>query len=304
MSARPRPAPLAAVLVAAALLASAPARAQALSVGIYAPTLPFDGPVARLDYVSRLATHLAEVVGEGSGVGRAYGRAADFAAAVKAGELQYAVVDAAYAAASGYAVIGQGLRGGASAGAWAIVTSLPAKSVRDLGGRTLAVPDVGARQEAFVYEVLLEGELAKGHFAQIIYAPDALSALAQVSHGRADAALIPAGLTLPAGVHAVAGLSSIPWPVVVALPGAPTERTAKVAEALGSFVGDAVLGGFQRGGGEAVRALAGRFGHRVHRGPFAVPSLRLAVDALLAGRSFRIPQVDPMTFIEAPPIPE
>src|SRR5262249_16173845 len=70
--------------------------AHAEGIGLYAPTAPFSGPVARLDYVTGLAERLG-----GDLVGRAYAKAADFNAAVKRGELGYAVVDFAYLAAVG-----------------------------------------------------------------------------------------------------------------------------------------------------------------------------------------------------------
>jgi hypothetical protein len=295
------------LLLAAALLAAlaAPAAAkERVTVGVFAPCAPFDGPVARLDLAAKLATHLAPTVGASSGVGRAYGRVGDFAAAVKAGELDYAIVDAPYLAALGvpYKVIGAASRGGATAAAWELVTTANAKTVLDLKGKTLILPDIGARKEAFLTEVLLGGELPIEHFGQVTYAPDALSALGSLGHGRADAALVPVGLSLPAGATRVTLLGTVPWPVLVALPGTDAAEAEKVAGALAGFSGDTVVERLARGGGDAVRSLAGRFGHAVRRGPLAVPALRLAVDALVAGRTFTIVRPDPASLISAPPV--
>src|SRR6185503_19122163 len=70
--------------------------ASAEVIGVYAPSAPFDGPVARLEFVSKLAS----LVGPGWS-GRAFAKAGDLAAAIKRGEVKFAVLDAPYVAAIG-----------------------------------------------------------------------------------------------------------------------------------------------------------------------------------------------------------
>ena len=259
----------------AASAAAAPA-AHAEGVGVYAPTAPFSGPVARLEFASRLA----EIMGPGI-VGRAYAKAGDFAAAVKRGEIGYALVDASYVAAIGapWTVLAVARRGGASEVPWAVVSSrVEFSSLAGLRGKSVIVPAIGAKDEAFVLQVLLEGELPRDFFARLSFAPDALSALAAVERGRADCALVPSGLPLPGGVHQVATLRAVSWPVLVTLPRADERRGDAMATALvaaSGRLGGQAFDGFVAGGGPAVRALVGQFAHESRRPPFVVPPLRL-----------------------------
>lgn len=271
--------------------------AHAEGIGLYAPTVPFSGPVARLDYVTALAEKLG-----GDLVGHAYAKAADFAAAVKRGELGYAVVDVAYLAAVGapWTVLAVAQRGGQTEAPWEVVSAQPAASLVALRGRTAAVPAIGARDEAFLYQVLLEGELPHDFFAKVSFAPDALSAVAAVERGRADCAIVPAGLALPAGVHRAATLRAVSWPVLVALPGA--QRSAAVAAAALRANGQ-VLEGFAPAGGAAdqLQALAGRFGHTERRPPLLVPPLKVSTAPLVGGRTYSIPRADVLTSLVDPP---
>lgn len=269
------------------------ATAGAETIGLYAPAAPFSGPVARLEYVNGLAAHL------GAGWnGKAFARAADFTAAVKRGELDYAVVDAPYLAAIGtpYTVLGTARRAGATAAAWEVITTAEAGGIEGLRGKTLAVPEVGARTETFVLEVLFEGEIERDYFGHLITVPDALSALAAVERGRADAAVLPSGLPLPAGAHRILTLRSVPWPVLVALKGANGEAVAQTAAGFDGKVFD----GFTAGGADAVRALASRFAGHARRAPLLVPDLHLPAAALLTEKSFPIPRTDVRSLFKEP----
>jgi hypothetical protein len=263
---------------------------ERLSVGLYAPGSSFDGPVARLDFASKLATHLGGKLGR-TGVGRAYAKGSDFSAAVQRGELELAVVDARYVAALGapYRVVAASTVGGERQAPWQVIVpdGAAARSIVDLRGKSVTVPAVGARDDAFLTEVLLEGELPKSHFGKVVQAPDSLSAVAAVQHGRADAAFVPSGVALPAGVRVLQTLSSVPHPVLVALPAADDELVGRVLGALDGFSGD-VAWGFGAAPDDLVSDLARRFGRREHRGPMAVPQLTLTFSDLVSGRKFRI----------------
>ncbi len=276
----------------ALLLLGASARVAAaedtVTIGVYTPSAPFNGPVARLEYANKLAAQIGPALGR-KGVGKAFARAADLSAAIKRGELEYAVLDGPYLAALGvpYKVLGAAQRGGASEVAWEVVTTLPAKTLADLAGKTVVLPEVGGKSDDFVMRVLMEGELPANHFGKIIQAPDALSALAALGHGRAEVALVPASLPLPAGARRLLTLGLVPWPALVALPSARPEDLDKVASA-GAKAGGEVLSGFDRGNADAYRSLARRFGRATRRGPLAVPPQRLAVGDLLVQRNFTI----------------
>jgi hypothetical protein len=282
------------------MAAAGGARADGGGVGLFTPSAPFEGPVARLDFVSGLAARL----GPGY-VGRSYARATDFVAAVKRGEIRYAVVDATFLAALGtpYTVLAEAQRGGATSTTWEVVTQVAtARSLVDLKGKVIAVPAIGAREEAFLFQVLLEGELPREHFARVVYAPDTLSALASVEHGRADAAVVPAGLPLPPGAHRVAALGAIGWPVLVALPGVAVAEAHGVAQVAQGFVPSKVFDGFVAGGDDAVRALTTRFAHAARldrRPPLAIPALRLPTAGLVGTTRLGVVRPSALTYIGA-----
>lgn len=294
---------IAALVAAAAWSYGAPRAAAAedtITVGIYAPSAPFDGPVQRLDYVSGLATHIAERVGAKRGVGRAYASATDFAAAVRRGDIQYAVIDAPYSAARGnpYKILATATRSGDAVTDWMLVTTGSAGSVRDLKGKVIALPKIGAKNTQFLTNVLLDGEIESGFFKDLVFAPDALSAVTSVKLGRADAAFVPAGVDLPSGVRRVFTVRGLPWPVLVALPGSDAGSHAAVASAAASYSGP-VFSGFSAGE-HGSKTLARRFSVQKKRGPMAVPTPRLNVTALFEARTFAIERPDVAELVDDP----
>jgi hypothetical protein len=296
-----------AVTVALAALAwtcgRASAQPKAITVGMYAPSAPFQGPAESLEYVSVVGAQLARIVGAPSGVGRNYGRAVDFQAAVRGGELDFAIADAAYLGARGTSAPGKPLavatHHGATATAWQIVAETRLPSLLALRGKTIVVPDVGARPDAFLYQVLLGGELGKGYFGRVVSSPDALSAALAVSLGRADAAVVPAGIRLPERVRRIAEAAHVSWPILVALPHAGATQIAAVQQAIQRIQGRDLFEGFTPVGPDAPRALAARFARPEHRGPMAVPALRLPPE-LLRAHSFEIPELDVAVYASVP----
>jgi hypothetical protein len=286
-------------VVLALLLLPAIARADDVRLGIYAPSAPFASTAARLDYATRLAEHMA---GDGKGTGKVFARAADFAAAVKAGEIDLAVVDATYLAATGasYTVLAVATRDGAESSAWQVVTRGGEATIADLKGKKLLVPSIGGHEAAFVYEAMLGGELPRGFFAKVDSSPDVVSALAALGLGRADAAVVPGVVDLPSGVTRIATLPSVPLPVLVELRATGTPSKIRAATAR-KFAGGEVLSGF--GGFSApIQELAARFKHAERRGPFLVPTLRVGLDDLIAARKLAISRV-PLESLLASPAP-
>src|SRR5829696_5527978 len=103
---------VAALLVALFLVAfTAPSHADNLTVGLFAPTAPFPSTSARVELASRLAEHLGASVNR-TGSGKVFARGPDFAAAAKKGEVNVAVVDAAYLAVAGgnYTILASAVR--------------------------------------------------------------------------------------------------------------------------------------------------------------------------------------------------
>lgn len=287
--------------LAAVAVASTVAQADTITVGVYAPGEPFPSTAARVELASKLGDHFGKALG-GTGVGKVYARAGDFAAAVKKGEVTVALVDATYLASSGgYTVIAEAVRNGESAHAWQLIAH-DADKLAALKGKHVIVPSIGGRESDFVLGVLLGGEVEKGYFGKIDAAPDAASAAAAVGLGKADAAVVPASLDLPGGVTTVLKLGTVSGPVLVAYGNLTKEQKAALVSAAGSFSGDATIASLRGSDGSGVRSIAGRFSPGVKRGPLAVPAVRLLVGDLVEGRTFSIERT-PVTSYVVTPVP-
>jgi hypothetical protein len=276
---------------------SAPAHGDNVTIGLFAPTEPFPGAASRVELASHLGEHLGKALGK-TGAGKYFARAADFAAAVKKGEVMIALVDAAYLAATGgnYTVIASAVRGGDAAHGWQLVARGVDK-ISALKGKRVLVPAIGGRESDFVLNVLLGGEVGRDFFGKIEAAPDTASALAALGLGKADAAFVPTGIEIPAGAAVVLALPSLPGPVLVAY--GTVDQAALSAAAL-AFHGDATVAGFRAGDGDVIRAVARRFSPPVKRGPLAIPAVRLLVGDLVEGRTFAIERTPATAFAVGP----
>jgi len=276
------------------------ARAETVTVGLFAPTSPFPSTSARVELATRLAETIGKALG-GTASAKVFARASDFASAVKKGDVQVALVDAAYLATAGggYTVIAAATSGGASEHRWQLIAR-GAEKLADLKGKRVLVPAIGARENDFVLNVLLGGEVAKDYFGKIEAAPDTASALAALGLGKADAAVVPAGVELPASVVTVLALPAVHGPVLVAYGSVTAAQRSAIAAAVASFAGDATVAGFKPAAADAVQAVARRFSVPVKRGPLAVPAVRLLVGDLVEGRPFSIERTAATAFAIAP----
>ena len=285
-----------AILVPILLALSTPARAAPGALGLFAPSAPFPSTAARVELASRLGAAL------GAGAGKMFARASDYAAAVRHGQVTLALVDPAYLAATGgsYTVIAAAVRDGATRHGWQLVAR-DAASIAALRGKRVLVPSLGGHETELVANVLLGGEIGRGYFAAVEAAPDTASALAALGLGKADAAFVPAGAPLPAGAKVILELPAVPGPLLVAYGAISSDRRAALAQAAFAFHGDATVAGFRAADDDAVRELVRRFAPVVKRGPFALPSIRLLVGDLVAGRTFQIARTPATAFAIKPP---
>jgi len=287
-------------LVVVLLLASSVAHADTVTVGLFAPTAPFPSTSARVELATRLGEHVGKALGQ-TGSGKVFARGGDFAAAVRKGEVSVALVDAAYLAVAGgnYAVIAAAVRGGDTTSSWQLVARGTDK-LAGLKGKRVLVPGIGGREADFVLNALLAGEVPKDFFAKIETAPDTVSALAALGLGKADAAVVPAGVELPSGASVVAKLPSLSGPVLVTYASITAQQRQTLAAAMGTFKGDATVAAFKPGDADAVKQIARRFVVPVKRGPLAVPAIRLLVGDLVEGRKLAIERT-PVTAFAAKP---
>src|SRR6185295_722418 len=175
----------------------------------------------------------------------------------KKGAITVALVDATYLAGSGgYTVIAASLRGGDIAQGWQLVARGGAK-LGDLRGKRVLVPANGGHETDFVLNVLLGG--GERDLFKVEAAPDTASALAALGLAKADAAVVPAGVELPAGTSQLIALPAIATPVLVAYGPVTARQRAALEAAAVAFKGDATVGGFRGGNGDGVKAIARRF---------------------------------------------
>jgi hypothetical protein len=290
-------------IIVAIVCAASVAHAENITVGLYAPSEPFPSTAARVDLAKKLGDHLGTALG-GTGVGRVYARAGDFASAVKRGEVTVALVDATYLAGAGgnYNVIAAATRAGDATHSWQLVAR-GAEKINQLKGKRVLVPAVGGRESDFVLNVLLGGEVGKDFFGKIESVPDTASTLAALGLGKADAAVVPASVELPGGVTTVLALPQLSGPVLVAYGNVTAAQKQALVAAAGSFKGDATVGGFKGSDAEPVRMIARRFSVPVKRGPHAVPAVRVVVGDLVESRTFTI-QRTPVTAFALAPSPD
>ena len=276
-----------ALAIALMCLAAVPARAETITVGVFAPAAPFPTTAARVELASRLGEHLGKAL-RGTGVGRVYARAGDYAAALKKAEVTVALVDPAYlASTSGYTVIATSLRGGSLDQGWQLVGK-GKLAFADLRGKRIQVPSNGGREAAFVLEVLLGGNVSRDYFAKVDVAPDTASALAALGLGKTEVVAVPAGIELPPGAHTVLALPGLAGPVLVTYGNTTAQQRTQLAMAATTFKGDATIAGFRTADGEVVRAIARRYGSTQKRGPLTVPAVRFVVGDLIEARKITI----------------
>ncbi len=284
-----------ALVVALLLALASTASAETVTVGLFAPSAPFPSTASRVDFATKLAEHIAKALG-GTGVGKVYARAGDFAAAVKKGEVTVAVVDATYLAGTSqsYTVLAASTRGGEVTQGWQVIARGGARKLAELRGKRVLVPANGGKEADLALNVLLGG--VEKDFVKIEAAPDTVSALAAVGLGKADAAIVPLGVEPPAGTAQVLTLPALSTPLLVGYGTLTAQQKAAIVAAAGSFKGDATIAGFRGGDADAVKAIARRFGAPVKKGPMVSPSVRLLVGDLVEGRKLSIERTPAVTF--------
>lgn len=289
-----------ALVIALVLATASVAHADTVTVGLFAPTAPFPSTSARVELASKLGEHVGKALGQ-TGSGKVFARSGDFAAAVRKGDVAIALVDAAHLAVAGgnYTVVASAVRGGDTTSGWQLVAR-GADKFAALKGKRVLVPGIGGREPDFVLNVLLGGEVPKDFFAKIETAPDTVSALAALGLGKADAAVVPAGVELPSGAAVVLDLPALSGPVLVTYASITPQQRQALAAAITSFKGDATVSGFRGADADAVKQIARRFVVAAKRGPLAVPAIRLLVGDLVEGRKLAIERTPVTAFATKP----
>ena len=280
------------------------AHADNVTVGLFAPTraVPVDGRARRArDPARRARSARRSAAPAAAGSTRA---AADFAAAVKKGEVTVALVDAAYLAGAGgnYTVIAARRRATAtSTHGWQLVARGARRSSPSSRASACSCPASAAARPTSCSTCCSAARSRSDFFAKIEAAPDTASALAALGLGKADAAVVPAGVELPAGTAEVLALPALVGPGARRLRRGDAAAAPGAAAAAASFKGDATVAGVPAPAMPTrVRAIARRFARPVKRGPLVVPAVRLVVGDLVEGRTFAIERTPASAFVAVP----
>jgi ABC-type amino acid transport substrate-binding protein len=253
----------------------AQAAERPITIAIYAPNAPFDSGTERYAFVNRLAQQVTSAAGIPA-TGKAFARASDLENAIKAKQVDFAVVDGVYLAQRGvpWQVLATATSGGDTAPKWALFSSSVTK-VEDLQGKKLSLAASGPRDADFLSNALFDGELQVAKFfASRATAPDIAAAVAAVSLHKADAVFAPEsqgkGLKVLFEVR-----DRVPNPAFCEVgSGLPADIVSKVkAAVLGHGAAGPGLDGWRAAGGEPYRALAARMGARARRPVMVEPEV-------------------------------
>jgi hypothetical protein len=248
------------------LLLSSTVLAQPITVAIYAPNAPFESAADRFAFINRLAQQITSAAGV-QAQGKAFARATDLEAAIKAKQVEFAVVDGIYLAERGvpYSVLATATSGGETQPRWALFSS-SAANVQELQGKKLSIATSGPRDAAFVENALFDGEvpIAK-FFSARTSAPDISSAVAAVTLKKADAVFAPE--TQGKGLKKVFDAGKIPNPAFCDVGSSVSADVVnKVKQAVISHgAAGPALDGWKAGGADIYKSLAGRMGARGRR---------------------------------------
>lgn len=265
-----------------------------IGVAVFAPAAPFGNAAARQQLAAEVASTVATLTGQRSHA-RIYQRATDFATAVSAGNVQLAIVDPTTATKLGGTIIALGAER-----PWHLVTK--GESMRTLRGASVLVPT--QVHEADLLLGLFAGELPP-QTLRVQSAPDAESAIASVSLGKARGAAVPAQLALPPGVTASAQLESMPAYVVVAVGSwDSTPVRQQLAQSGGGLFGKlGALGSLQPAPADALTQLQRRFRRVVRRPVWLAGDSSALTQGVIPPRTLAIPQTNVGDLVVAGPLP-
>ncbi len=249
-----------------------------LVIAIYAPNAPFESGEQRYGFASRLAQQLtsAGVAAEAKG----FAHSSDFEAAAGKEQVDFAIVDGVYLGERNapWPVLASATIGGDPSARWALFSGLPG-GVFELSGKRLALAATGSKDNQFIDNALLDGELGH-HFGARQPSPDVVSAVTAVTLKKADCVFAPefAGR----GLHKVFDAGRVPNPALVQVRSkiAP-EVVEKVRKAVLASATTGTFDGWKSAGADPYRALGARMGSKLRRPVMAEPPV-VAVDPAAA----------------------
>jgi hypothetical protein len=251
---------------------------EKLTVAMYAPAAPFADSSARLAYIQGLAKAVQQKTGLTT-TGKIYVRLGDLLAA----KPDFAIVDGQCLAAQRLGagpqpLLAQAVIGGDTAQAWGLYTR-GGETLASLKGKKLAYVNTGCRDNDFLDNAMLEGEVkTAGFFGGLVDRPDVTAAIATVrDYKAADAVFAPAAQAR--GLTKVYDAVTVPNAGLVALRVFPGRLVDSVKEAALGYGGGGGIEGWRGASPSAYSLLGARLGPRHKRPVFAPPEVVRLDDA-------------------------
>jgi hypothetical protein len=278
---------------------SQPSGATTITIGIYAPTVPFASSQARLQYVQSLAKAIETSTG-------ARVQASSF---TSLGQLTSKRVDFAIIEGQCHAENSRGnllaianVSGGTSR-SWALYSS-QGPNLSQLSGKRLAYVKTGCDDTSFIENAMLESEVSGRYFSGKVAKPDVSAAVAEVASRKgAEGVFAPVGQQK--GLTKVFDTGSVPNPAFVQLnTKLSKDMVNKVQSVVRSFGGGGAISGWEAPNANTYKSLRARMGRRVKRGIMSDPSpVRVdARDVLLEPDTLDDTDLTPVgQHFEAPP---
>jgi hypothetical protein len=247
--------------------------AQAVTVGIYAPSVEFGGAQARLAYAQGVAKAIEQSTGLPT-------EAQSYAtiAALKKDNVDFAIIDGlCYATNLGWRLLATANLGGGATRTWALYSSV-GDTLQQLKGKKLAFIATGCNDAGFVDNAMLDSEVDAGFFAARSGNADLTGAVAEVVAYKASQAVF-APIGSAKGLTKVFDTGAVANPGFVAIGNKlPAAVVEKVAAVVVGYSGAGAIAGWTRPNREVYTSLAARLGRSVKSGIPAAPEV-VRIDA-------------------------
>ncbi len=246
---------------------SQPAGGQSLTIGIYAPTVPFASSQARLQYVQALARAVSQNTGA-----KVDAQSFTSMSQLKSKRVNFAIIDGqCFASEPRGDLLANAKVGGSTSRSWALFSS-QGPSIQALEHKKLAYVRTGCNDGGFLDNAMFESEVPSRFFSSKVGKPDVQAAVAEVvSRKGAEAVFAPIGSQK--GMTKVFDAGSVPNPAFVQVNQKLSKSlVGKVAKAVRSFGGGGAIQSWNSPEMGPYRSLRDRMGRRVKRGLLADPS--------------------------------
>ena len=243
------------------------AKPTKLTIGIYAPTVPFSSSGARLTYVQSLAKQIEAKTGITTEA-KSY---ASFSS-LKGAKPDFAIVEAqCYASNLGWKFLAAAKVDGGTSRSWALYSS-QGSSISALKGKKISYIQMGCSDTEFIENAMLDSEVSMAYFGGKVGKSDIGGAVADVaSYKNAEGVFAPSGLGK--GLSSVFSTGSVPNPAFVQMNKTLDKGiVADVEKAVTSYGGGAEITGWSGSGAGDYKSLRGRMGKRVKKGIAVGPS--------------------------------